>query len=162
MEPVVPMAEAGGVREMARAVAVPETLMTWGEPGALSVSVIVSESGPEWTGEKVTEMEQAPAGATEPLQALELVKSATFVPPKATEEMLRAAVPELVTVIMVGPLVAPSEMAEKLRGLGAMVMAGAGGGGGVEDELPQPAAKKSRARTQRERERILKSRFLDK
>lgn len=72
-------------------------------------------------------MEQLPAGATEPLQALELVKSATLVPPKATEEMLSAAVPELVTVIMAGPLVAPSTMAGKVSGLGAMVTAGVSG-----------------------------------
>ena len=52
MEPVVPMAEAGGVRVMAMALAVPETLMTWGEAEALSVSVMVSESGPERARER--------------------------------------------------------------------------------------------------------------
>ncbi len=53
-----PMAETDGVRETAMALAVPETLMTWGEVEALSVRVRVSERGPEAVGTKVTEMVQ--------------------------------------------------------------------------------------------------------
>jgi len=88
------------------------------------VMVMVSESEPEWAGAKVTEMLQVPMGAMEPEQELELVKSAVLEPPKATEEMARAALPELVTTTIVGALVAPWEMAVKVTGLGAMVTAG--------------------------------------
>lgn len=155
---LVPMAEAGGVRVMAMGLALALTGMTWGEPGALSVTVMVSESGPEATGAKVTVMVHVPMGAMEPEQALELVKSAVLAPPKATEEMERAAVPELVITTGVGALVAPWEMAAKVSGLGAAVNAGVGEMAGL---LEQPAIKRRREETHRQRERIPKRRFLD-
>ena len=75
MEPEVLMAEAGGVRPRTMGLAVPETLMTWGEAAALSVRVTVSERGPEAvpTGAKVMEMEQvALAASEEPVQVLDV------------------------------------------------------------------------------------------
>ncbi len=48
-------------------------------------------------------------------------------PATVTEEMVSVPVPELVTVTRVGPLVAPWEMAGKLRGLGAIMTAGTAG-----------------------------------
>lgn len=52
------MAEADGVRTSEIGLAVPPTLMVWGEAAALSVSMTVSESAPETVpeGEKITEM----------------------------------------------------------------------------------------------------------
>ncbi|MGB2670080.1 MAG: hypothetical protein WAO11_05095, partial [Candidatus Acidiferrum sp.] len=71
-----------------------------------------------------------PMEATEPLQLLVLAKSPGLEPAKATEEMLRAPAPVLVTVMVVGELVEPSEMAGKVTGFGATVTAGMPGGGG--------------------------------
>lgn len=150
---LVPMAEAGGVRVMAMGLAVPLTVMTWGEPGALSVRVMVSERGPEARGANVTVMLQVPMELREPEQALELVKSATLAPPKATEEMEREPVPELVITTGVGALEAPWEMAAKVSGLGAAVTAGVGETAGL---LEQPTIKRRREETQKHRERIPK------
>jgi hypothetical protein len=110
--------------------AVPLTLMTWGEVGALSVMVMVSERAPESEGVKLTKMLQVPMEAMEPLQLLVVEKSFGLVPATTTEVMLRAPVPELVTTIVVGVPTAPWEMEGKVTGLGAIVTAGAGGGGG--------------------------------
>jgi len=104
---LTPMAEAGGVRVRAMALAVPVTLMTWGEVEALSVSVRVSARWPEAVGTKVTEREHVALGLTAAVQVLELVKSPGLLPAAATEEMVRAAVPVLVTVTVMGALVAP-------------------------------------------------------
>jgi len=127
---LTPMAEAGGVRLRTMGLAVPLTLMTWGEVGALSVMVMVSERAPESEGVKLTMMLQVPMEAMEPLQLLVVAKSLGFVPATTTEVILRAPVPELVTTIVVGVPTAPWEMAGKVTGLGAMVTAGTGGGGG--------------------------------
>ena len=162
MEPEVLMAEAGGVRVRAMGLAVPETLMTWGEAEALSVRVTVSERGPEAvpTGAKVMEMEQVALAASEaPEQVFMLVKSVGLVPAKATEEMVSMPVPELVTVTMVGPLVVPWVMAGKVTGLVEIMMAGVRVV--VVDELLQPAERSRRASTPRVSERIPKKRFLD-
>lgn len=121
------MAETGGVTEREIALAVPETLMTWGEPGALSVSEMVSERGPEAVGMKVTEMAHVPMAGTAAVQVFVLVKSPGLLPAAAMEEMVRAPVPVLVTVTTMGVLEAPWVVAGKATGLGAKVMAGWGG-----------------------------------
>src|SRR5208282_6325810 len=102
--------------------------MTCGDLAALSVSVMVSLRCPELRGAKVTEtVQEAFAASTAPEQLLGgLLKSAGLLPPTATEEMRRVALPELVTVTLVAPLVVPCVVAAKMTGLGAMVMAGAG------------------------------------
>src|SRR5579862_1421607 len=108
------MAEMGGatVREMA--LAVPVTLMTWGEPEALSVRVTVSVRVPEAVGTKVILMEHVPLGLiTAALQVLGLLKSPGLAPPATTVEIVREPVPVLVTVTVIGPLLAPWEMAGK-------------------------------------------------
>src|SRR5580693_8391356 len=149
---LTPMAEASGVRLRTMGLAVPLTLMTWGEVAALSVRVMVSERAPESEGVKLTTMSQVPMEAMEPLQLLVVEKSLELVPPTTTEVMLRAPVPELVTTIVVGVPTAPWEMAGKVTGLGAMVTAGAGGGGILRPPPPpQPAAKGIRKRTQKKR-----------
>lgn len=128
---LVPMAEFGGVRVMAMGFAVPLTLMTWGEPGALSVSVMVSESWPEAVGTKVTVMAQVPMELIAPLQVFVVVKSPGVLPPTTTEAMFRVPVPEFVTVTPIGVLVPPWLMVGKLTGFGATVTLGWGGGVGV-------------------------------
>lgn len=162
--PEVLIAEAGGVSAMAMGLAVPETLTTWGELGALSVRVRVSESWPEAVpaGAKVSEIVHvALAMRAAPLHPLVSVKSAGLLPPKATEAIFRVPVPELVMVTEVGPLVEPWVVAGKLTELGEIMMAGMGGVVWI-CPPPQPAAKKNRESTQRERARNPKSRFFDK
>ena len=107
--PEEPMAEADGLTLSEMAFAVPETLTTRGEPETLSVSVMVSESGPEAVpaGAKVIEIVQVPMEGIDPGQPFTLVKSLGLAPPKMTEEILRAPVPELVTVTAVALLVDP-------------------------------------------------------
>ena len=58
-----------------------------------------------------------------------MLKSVTLLPVRSTEEMLRVALPEFVTVTAIGELVAPWVMVGKLTGFGVTVTAGAGGGG---------------------------------
>jgi hypothetical protein len=72
---------------------------------------------------------QLALGAKGPLQPLVMLKSVTLLPARRTEEMLRVALPEFVTVTVMGELVVPCVMAGKLMGFGATVTAGAGGGG---------------------------------
>src|SRR5579864_7788298 len=103
----VEMAPCGGVTAMAMGLAVPETLMTWGESGALSVRAMVSERWPEAVGTKVTEMVQVPVGGTAAAQAFVVVKSDLLAPAAATDEMFRGAMPVFVTVTTIGVLVAP-------------------------------------------------------
>ena len=88
---------------------------------------MVSESGPECAGAKVTEMEQLALAVSAVLHVLVVVKSPGLLPATTTEAMFKVPVPELVTAIMVGPLVAPWEIAGKLRGLGAIMTAGTAG-----------------------------------
>ena len=59
------------------------------------------------------------------------LKSAGLLPPRIIEEIVSAALPELVTVTLSGELVAFCESEGKLSVPGAKVMAGAGGGGAV-------------------------------
>lgn len=124
----VAMADCGGVSEMAMALAVPLTWMTWGESEALSVRVMVSERWPGAVGMKVTVMVQVPMEATGPLQVFVEVKSPGLLPPATMEEMTRAAVPELVMVTGMGALEAPRAVAGKATGLGEMVTEGKGFG----------------------------------
>lgn len=126
---LTPMAEAGGVSATAMELAVPLTSMTWGELGALSVSVMVSESWPVAIGTKVTEMVHVPRKATEPLQLFVVAKSVGLEPAMTTEEMFRAPAPVFVTVMVVGVESVPWLMAGKMTGFGATVTAGTAGGG---------------------------------
>src|SRR5580693_6801414 len=147
----VEMADFGGVREMAMGLAVPLTLMTWGESGALSVRVMVSERWPEAVGTKVTEMVQVPVAGSAAVQAFVVVKSLLLVPAAATDEMFREALPVFVTVTTIGVLVAPWVMAGKVMAFGETVTAGMLGVGAVLCTWPQPAARKRREKTQKQR-----------
>src|SRR5271163_2783467 len=105
--------------------------MTCGDLAALSVSVMVSLRCPELRGAKVTEtVQEAFAASTAPEQLLAgLVKSPGLLPPICSEEMCNAALPELVTLMLMVLPVVPCVVAAKRTGFGAMVTAGAGGGG---------------------------------
>ena len=108
----------------------PPTLMACGEPGASSVRVIVAVRWLTDTGEKVRLIVQAPfAARAAPLQAVVIVKSAAFVPPRTTEEIWSVPEPELVTVRVCGPFVVPSVTVPKETMGGVRVTAGAVGGG---------------------------------
>jgi hypothetical protein len=79
-------------------------------PLLLSVMVSVPVSVPIAMGEKVTLIVQVPLGVTvapEQVSAL-LAKSLAFVPPTVTVEIMRFAVPVLVTVTALAALVAPT------------------------------------------------------
>ena len=154
------MADWGGVRVMAMALAVPDTLMTWGESAALSVRVMVSERGPAAVGVKVMEMVQAAWEGTSPLQVFELMKSPGLLPAMATEEMCRAPAAESVTVTTMGELEAPRAVSGKATGLGEMAAAGLPGAG-VFCTRPQPAAKRRSEKMEKERKRFPNNRLLD-
>jgi len=145
---------------MAMALAAPLTWMTWGEPGTLSVRVMVSERWPGAVGLKVMEMVQVLWEATIPLHVFVLMKSPGLLPPMATEEKCRAPVAESVTVTTMGELEAPREVAGKVTGLGEMVAAGLPGAG-VFCARPQPPAKRRSEKMEKERERFQNNRLLD-
>jgi len=65
---------------------------------------------------------------TAAVQVFVLVKSPGLVPPATMEEMVRAPVPLLVTVIVMGELEAPWLMAGKVRELEESVTEGVAGG----------------------------------
>src|SRR5690348_12961792 len=58
-----------------------------------------------------------------------MLKSVTLLPARATEEMLRVALPEFVTETLMGELVEPCVIVGNVTGFGVTVTAGAGGGG---------------------------------
>lgn len=99
----------------------------------MSVSVRVSARWPVAVGVNVTLMVQVPWGLMAALQVLVLAKSPGLLPPATTEEMVRAAVPLLVTVTVWGALAAPWLMAAKVTVLDESVTEGVAGGGGVCD-----------------------------
>ena len=63
------------------------------------------------------------------MQPFAMLNSVTLFPARRTEEMLRVALPEFVTVTAIGELVVPCVMVGKLTGFGVTATAGAGGGG---------------------------------
>jgi hypothetical protein len=92
------------------AVPVPPKLTVWGLLAALSVKFSEALRPPVADGVNVTLTVQVPLGVTVAavqVSAL-LAKSPTFMPPTATVEMVRLAVPLLVTVSVCGPLGAPT------------------------------------------------------
>jgi hypothetical protein len=78
---------------------------------------------------KVSVIVQLAFGAYGPLQAFVMLKSVTLLPVRATEEMLRVALPEFVTETLMGELVEPCVIVGNITGFGVTVTAGAGGGG---------------------------------
>jgi len=89
---------------------VPVRLTTCGLLAALSVKFSEALRLPVAEGVNVTLTVQAPLGVTvapEQVSAL-LAKSLAFVPPMVTVEMLRLAVPVLVTVTALAALVVPT------------------------------------------------------
>jgi hypothetical protein len=103
--------------EAAAAVPVPERVTVCGLFAALSLIERVAVRFPVADGVKVTLTVQVPLGVTvAPVQvAALLAKSPAFVPPIVTVEMVRLAVPELVTVSVWGALVVPTFCAPNVR-----------------------------------------------
>ena len=120
----VPMAVFCGVSEIEMGFVLPLTVMIWGELGALPVTVMVSVRCPGARGTKVTVMVQVPLAATVPLHEFVVVKSSASLPPMTTEEMLRLAFPEFVTVTTIGLLLVPWLVVGKLTEFGEIVRAG--------------------------------------
>jgi hypothetical protein len=83
----------------AAAVPVPVRVMIWGEPFALSVTVIVALKFPILGGVNVSANEHWAAGASEAPQVLVIPNTEAFVPPSATLVKVRAVVPVFVSVI---------------------------------------------------------------
>src|SRR5690348_12674883 len=111
-------------------VAVPAMLMICGESEASSVKVMVSLRSPAARGVKVIVMLHVAFEFSVATQADALVlKSDGLLPPTVAEEMCRAALPELVTTMVIGLLVVPCMIVGKFSGFGEIVTAGAGGGG---------------------------------
>jgi len=79
---------------------VPERATACGLPLALSAMVIEAERLPLADGVKVTLMVQLPPAATELPQLLVWVKSLALAPESARLVTLKAALPELVSVIV--------------------------------------------------------------
>jgi hypothetical protein len=77
---------------------VPERLMDWEPPEALSAMVREAERLPLADGVKVTLIAQLPPAATVVPQLLDWVKSLAFEPESAMLVTLKAALPELVRV----------------------------------------------------------------
>ena len=69
----------------------------WGEPGASSVTVNIAALWPAATGLKTRETEQLAAGASGAMQFLLRLNSEALDPPRETEEICKAAFPELTT-----------------------------------------------------------------
>ena len=89
--------------------------------------VTIAVRWPAPSGENVTLIVHEAFGANGPLQVLLVkVKSPGFTPLNATEEMCRAAMPALVTVIGCAGLVAPCAVDAKVRLAGVSVTAGSG------------------------------------
>ena len=89
-----------GERLAEDAVPVPERLTLWGLPLTLSEMVRAAVAAPLAEGLKVTLIVQLAPAATELPQLLVCVKSLGFAPESAKLVMLRAALPELVRVIV--------------------------------------------------------------
>ena len=108
------------------AAAVPTIETVWGEPAALSVTVILAVRCPTACGWNVTEMVQV--ALTAKVVALQpvVVKSPGFGPPKAAVVIVSAAVPVLVTVMVIGGDVLPTMVEGNVKDVGASVMAGVG------------------------------------
>jgi len=119
--------EGGGVE-----LPVPLSAAACGLPDASSVIVRLALRLPVADGENVTDTEQdAPAGTVLGLVGHVVVhpKSPGFVPDTAMLEIVRAAVPEFVSVTGAGTLDVPTCCEPKLRLVGDRVTLGAGGGG---------------------------------
>ncbi len=115
------------------AMPMPLRVTKWGLPAALSAKERVAWRAPAATGVNVSVTVQLALGAiAAPMQLpVGLLKSAGLLPPRIIEEIVRAALPELVTVTLSGELVAFCDSEGKFRVPGMKVMAGAGGGGAV-------------------------------
>jgi hypothetical protein len=99
----------------------------------LSEKESVAWRAPAASGVNVSVTVQLALGAIgAPMQLpVGLLKSAGLLPPGRMDEMVSAALPELVTVTLSGELVAFCESEGKFSVPGTKVMAGAGGGGAV-------------------------------
>ncbi|MDQ1406466.1 MAG: hypothetical protein QOG55_2095 [Acidobacteriaceae bacterium] len=105
--------------------AVPATVIICGELAASSAIEMVSVPLPLASGAKLTAMEQLAFDAIAAAQGLAgLINSETFAPLYATLEICRGALPELVTVTVVGLLMVPCVAATDTEE-GVMVTVGA-------------------------------------
>jgi len=113
VEGLAEMEMAGGMVSMPA----PDRLIDCGLPAALSVMVMAPVLVAIEVGAKVTEMVQAPLAAiVAPVQVSALLaKSLAFGPPIVTVEMVRLAVPVLVTVSVSGALVVPTFCGPNVR-----------------------------------------------
>jgi hypothetical protein len=116
---------------------VPVRVTTCGLPGALSMKLTVACRAPAAAGVKVTAMEQdAFAAIAAPMQLLEgKAKSPGLLPPTRMVEIFSGAVPELVTITLIGELVVPSASVERFTAVGLKVIPGTGAGA-----PPEPAS----------------------
>jgi hypothetical protein len=107
---------------------VPDSARVCGLPEALSAMLTLAERDPDAPGVNVTEMEQEAPAASEPGQFELWAKSPAFVPVTDMPEIVRAALPVLVSVDDFAALVVPTvcDPNERLDGLSEA--AGAGGG----------------------------------
>src|SRR5271170_5204344 len=121
--------ETAGVVDGAE-VAFPLTGIICGEFGASSVMVMIAERWPAATGVNVNVSEQpALAASALAVQPLVMVKSPGLLPLRVTEEMWSVALPEFVSMAMIGLLGVPCTVVGKATGFGVTGTAGAGGGG---------------------------------
>ena len=99
----------GGERLRAGRRAMPVALNTrvCGESGALSERTRLVLRWPEAVGVKTREMVQLEPGASEAVQLLVKLKSEALGPERVTEEMVKGAFPELMTVSTCGALEVP-------------------------------------------------------
>jgi hypothetical protein len=118
-----PKARLVGETLATRAVPVPERLTFWGLPVALSVMVSEAARLPLAEGLKVTLIVQVAPAATELPQLLVWAKSLALVPETAMLVTLKAALPELVRVIVWAVLVAPTVWLAKVRLVGERLVA---------------------------------------
>ena len=88
---------------------VPERLTVWGLPLALSATLSVAVRTPLAEGVKVTLIVQFAPAATEVPQVLVWAKLLALVPESARLAMLKAALPELVSMIGKAVLVEPRD-----------------------------------------------------
>jgi hypothetical protein len=96
---VLGKARAVAENDIPKAVPVPESVTTCGEPAALSAILSAAKYEPTDGGVNVTEIVQLLLEATVVQVFCEIAKALAFVPERVTPLMVRLALPLLVTVI---------------------------------------------------------------
>lgn len=117
-----------GEKESAGRTAMPVPLRTTvcGEPVASSTIIRFATRWPAAVGVKTREMAQFEPGASGAVQLLVKLKSEGLGPARETEEMFKAAFPELMTVSVCGAVEVPWLTEGKVNAVGEKVIAGAG------------------------------------